>query len=131
MHKPFAGIALYPLYALFVNVSRPLSSLPPHCDWLASIGAPAIPAVWHAAKSVVELLDTVQKRFLRELDLTEEEAPLRYNLAPLSCRRDMAALGLIHRAALGKGPAHFRKWLTASTHQMAYDIRYQGGRHTK
>ena len=89
------------------------------------------PAVWHAAKSVVELLDNAQKRFLRELDLTEKEALLRYNLAPLSCRRDMAALGLIHRAALGKGPAHFRKWFTASTNQVAYDTRYQGGRHTK
>ena len=33
---------------------------------------------------------------------------MEFSLAPLAGRRDMAMLGIIHRAALGKGPAHFR-----------------------
>merc|ERR1712139_451089 len=30
-----------------------------------------------------------------------------FNLAPLATRRDMAMLGVVHRAALRKGPVHF------------------------
>ena len=32
-----------------------------------------------------------------------------FNLAPLSSRRDMALLGVIHRAVLKKGPEHFQR----------------------
>ena len=35
---------------------------------------------------------------------------MHFGLAPLNARRDIAALGIIHRAILGKGPAQFRKW---------------------
>ena len=66
------------------------------------------PAVFHAATTHLELVDRVQKRFLRELGLREEEGLLEFRLAPLSVRRDIAMLGLIHRTALGEGPAHFQ-----------------------
>ena len=89
------------------------------------------PVVWHAADSVVGVLDNVQRRFLRELSLTEEEALLVYNLAPLACRRDMAALGVIHRTVLGKGPQHFKHWFFASERTGGYDTRYRRSLHSK
>ena len=33
---------------------------------------------------------------------------IEFNLAPLTARRDMAMLAVIHRAVLGKGPRHFK-----------------------
>ena len=71
------------------------------------------------ATTELDLLDRVQKRFLREVGLTEEEALCDYHLAPLKCRRDIAVLGLIHRTVLGLGPAHFRNWffpVASATH---------------
>ena len=37
------------------------------------------------------------------------------NLAPLSFRRDIAMLGLIHRCALETGSSHFKTFFTASS----------------
>ena len=34
---------------------------------------------------------------------------MNFNLAPLSTRRDIAMLGLLHRVTLGKGPPHLRQ----------------------
>ncbi len=56
---------------------------------------------YHASSSVLALVDRVQRRLLRELALSEEEALEVYKLAPLSSRRDMAMLGLLHRVILG------------------------------
>ena len=64
-------------------------------------------AIYHAATSALAALDNVQSRFLRDAGVTEEEALLEFNLAPLPTRRDMAMLGVIHRASLGKGPQQF------------------------
>merc|ERR1712110_444462 len=36
--------------------------------------------------------------------MDEREALMSFRLAPLRSRRDIAALGIIHRAVLGKGP---------------------------
>ena len=65
------------------------------------------PAVYHAAKTTLAGIDAVQRRFLRECGLSDEEALLHFNLAPLETRRDIAVLGLIHRSVLGGGPRHF------------------------
>ena len=65
------------------------------------------PAVYHAAKTTLAGIDAVQRRFLRECGLSDEEALLHFNLAPLETRRDIAMLGLIHRSVLGGGPRHF------------------------
>ncbi len=62
------------------------------------------PGIYHASSSVLESLDNVLRRLLRELGLTELEALHHFNLAPLETRRDIAMLGVIHRAVLGKGP---------------------------
>jgi hypothetical protein len=42
------------------------------------------PAIFHASNSVLESLDSVQKRFLREMGVTERDAFLNLGLAPLS-----------------------------------------------
>ena len=70
----------------------------------------ATPAVYHASRSVLAPVDNVLDSFLRRLHVTSAEALLRYNLAPLCSRRDMAMLGLLHRTVLGRGPPHFRQW---------------------
>ena len=49
----------------------------------------------------------MQRRILRECGLSDEEALLHFNLAPLETRRGIAMLGLIHRSVLGCGPRHF------------------------
>ena len=41
--------------------------------------------------------------------VSKVDALVHFHLAPLSVRRDIAMLGLIHRAVLGKGTPHFQK----------------------
>ena len=60
-----------------------------------------IPGYFHASPSVLACIDRVQKRFLREVGLTEAEALLDFRLAPLKARRDMAILGFLHRVNIG------------------------------
>ena len=68
------------------------------------------PAIYHATQAVLAQLDCVQDSFLRELGLSSEDALLHFNLAPLSMRRDIALLGVLHRAAIGSGPPQFREF---------------------
>ena len=90
------------------------------------------PAVYHASDTVLQNLDKVQRYFLRELGLTAEEALLDYKLAPLSTRRDLALLGLVHRTVLGKGPPHFCKWFYLnSTQRHQYNTRRQTTLHNR
>ena len=67
--------------------------------------------MYHATRSVLKKLDKCQDVFLREISLTPEEALVDHNLAPLTMRRDVAILGLIHRAAIGRGPPQLREML--------------------
>eukprot|EP00959_Pyramimonas_sp_CCMP1952_P413158 8657694-Pyramimonas_sp.AAC.1 len=53
-------------------------------------------AISHASSTALSVLDSVQYRFLRALEVTEESALKGHCLAPLSVRRDIAILGLIH-----------------------------------
>jgi hypothetical protein len=46
----------------------------------------------------------VQRRFLRDAGVDDVTALMDFHLAPLSMRRDIAMLGMLHRAALGQGP---------------------------
>ncbi len=67
-------------------------------------------AIYHACVSSLEAIDRVQGRFLEELGVDKWHAFMVFNLAPLSLRRDIAMLGLIHRAVLGQGPMHFQRF---------------------
>jgi len=66
------------------------------------------PAITHAASSHLDHLDSVQKRFLRNVGISSFEALHVLNLAPLSCRRDIANLGIIFRAITHRGPKQLR-----------------------
>ena len=68
------------------------------------------PGIYHAATTVITSLDRILERFLRDINMTSEEALMNCNLAPLATRRDIAMLGLIHRTVLGLGPRQFQKW---------------------
>ena len=66
-------------------------------------------AIYHATTTVLVLLDKLQDYFLKELGITREVALIDHCLAPLAMRRDIALLGLLHRAAIGEGPPQFRE----------------------
>ena len=66
-------------------------------------------AIYHATRTVLRKLDAVQTRFLRDAGVDEVTALMKFHLAPLSMRRDIAMLGMIHRAALGEGTPQLRK----------------------
>ena len=72
------------------------------------------PGLYHAAPSVLDRIDRVQRRFLRVVGFTELEALELYRLAPLPCRRDMAMLGVLHKISLGLAPSQlaalFLQW---------------------
>ena len=68
------------------------------------------PAVYHATKKVLNRLDAIQTRFLKNVGVDEITALSEFKLAPLAMRRDVAMLGLIHRTVLGKGPVQFKEF---------------------
>lgn len=67
------------------------------------------PAIYHASCSALAPVDGVQRRFLKETCVSDEDALFVFHLAPLSVRRDIAMLGVIHRTVLGGGPSQFRE----------------------
>ena len=69
------------------------------------------PGISHAATTVLAPLDRLQENFINQLGVSQYEAFVHFNLAPLSVRRDIAMLGVIHRTLLRHGPTHFCKWI--------------------
>ena len=68
------------------------------------------PAIYHAIRAVLSRLDAVQTRFLMDIGVNELTSLVSFRLAPLSTRRDIAMLGVLHRTMLGKGPNHFSEF---------------------
>ena len=64
-------------------------------------------AIFHAAQSHLESLNRIQRSFVQELGLTEAQAFLQFRLAPLELRRDIAALGFLHKIQLGDAHLDF------------------------
>ena len=75
------------------------------------------PGIYHACSSLLDRIDAVQRAFLREVGLSAEDAITRYSLAPLESRRDIAMLGVIHRAALGEGPEQLHQFFRVQVPQ--------------
>ena len=73
------------------------------------------PAIYHATKAVLRRVDAVQRNFLRDIGVNEVTALLHFHLAPLSTRRDIAMLGMIHRTVSGKGPSQFTEFFRRDT----------------
>ena len=76
------------------------------------------PAIYHATRACLRRLDAVQSRFLQDIAVDEITALVRFHLAPLSTRRDIAMLGLIHRTVLGKGPPQFKDYFKRQHHSL-------------
>ena len=87
------------------------------------------PARYHAATTHLADIDGLQTSILRNLGITEYDALMAFNLAPLCSRRDMAMLGVIHRTILGKGPPHFKEHFKLKANGRIADPREEiGGR---
>ena len=65
------------------------------------------PVLLHASHSVLIPLDMIQNRFLSNNGITIEDTALHFKLLPLRQRRQIAALGVIQRTVLKKGPEQF------------------------
>ncbi len=65
--------------------------------------------IYHATDRHLDSFDSVQTRYLFDLGVSSVETLVEYNLAPLCVRRDIALLGVIHRAACGVGPAELHQ----------------------
>ena len=73
-------------------------------------------AIYHATGAILGPLDKLQRRFISNLGITIEEAFIAFNFASLEARRDMAMLGLIHRAAVGQGPIQLQTRFPPARH---------------
>ena len=71
----------------------------------------ATAGIYHASATALEPLDKRQVALLMELGITQEAAFSGMNVAPLCTRRDIAMLGVIHRAVLGEGPEQFQIYI--------------------
>ena len=67
--------------------------------------------IFHASDSLLAKIDETQRRFLRELSITEEEAYLQHNFAPSQLRRNIGILGLMHKRVIGECHPIFCKLL--------------------
>ena len=59
-----------------------------------------IAGIYHAITTALTPLDRILDRLLRDINMSATEALLNCNLAPLSSRRDIAMLDIIHRVVL-------------------------------
>ena len=57
-------------------------------------------AIFHAAPSKLERLDTVQSSFLRHMEINERQAYLEFNLAPLQLRLDIGMFGVLYKICI-------------------------------
>jgi len=83
---------------------------------------------FHAAASLLEKIDDVQNRFIRDLGFSTDEAFLTFNFPPPSLRRNIGILGLLHKRVLGKCHPSFETLLPWQSDQ----VHAEGGqRHSK
>ena len=64
-------------------------------------------AIFHAAPSKLDYLDSVHRSFLRHLGIDEKRAYMEFNLAPLKLRRDIGILGVLFTICGGAAHADF------------------------
>ena len=70
--------------------------------------------IFHASDSVLRPLDRVLERLLNALGISALDALHHFRLAPLRTRRDIAILGVIHRAVLRQGPVELQEFFQVS-----------------
>ena len=80
-----------------------------------------IGGIYHATQHILAPLDRILTTFVHALNLEVEEAFLKYNLAPLALRRDIAMLGFLHKLNLPESHADIRALFP---HLPCHDIRF-------
>lgn len=68
-------------------------------------------------------LDHILEKFLETIGISTYDALIEFNLAPLSTRRSLSALAVIHRAVLLKGPKHLHQFFQLDPHRPRYSTR--------
>ena len=66
---------------------------------------------FHAATSLLDKVDQVQRIFLNKLEVSESTAFLDFNFAPTVLRRSIGILGLLHKRVLGQCHGSFEQFL--------------------
>ena len=66
---------------------------------------------FHAVPSLLDKIEHAQNRFLKELEVSPEQAFLDFNFAPPRIRRNIAVLGLLHKRVIGKCHPSFQRLL--------------------
>ena len=61
-------------------------------------------AIFHCHPRCLMMLDSIQNDLLEVLQVSNKDALLNFNLAPLSARRSISMLILLHRTQLGIAP---------------------------
>ena len=92
------------------------------------------PGYYHASPSCLDCIDRVQRRFLREISVSEERALLDYRLAPLQTRRSISILGFLHRITLGQVSTQIAKLFPKAPEIVVPDnisSRVRGERHNR
>ena len=87
--------------------------------------------IYHTSLSHLESLDVLQTRFLRDIGLIQETAFLEHNMAPLKLRRDIGALGLLHKIQLGDAHLDFGNLFARQTCEFIANTRHGRRRHGK
>ena len=87
--------------------------------------------VYHACSSHLQKIDKVLSNFLGELGIDFSTALHDYGLAPLESRRDIAMLGVIHRAVLNEGPPQLRKYFVRDHSIARHNTRVSERRHSR
>ena len=89
------------------------------------------PAFLHASSSLLQPIDHLFDRLLSYTGVSYCDALIHFNLGPLSVRRDIAALGIIHRAVLGQGPAQLKEFFVLESSSLQRFTRLGKRRHGK
>ena len=63
------------------------------------------------------MIDRIQRRFLRFVGLSEQDAFMKHNIGPLSLRRSIAMLGFIYRCVRGQAPKPCCSLFTLDVHR--------------
>ena len=90
-----------------------------------------IVAFFHAPASTMKPIDRIFYRFLRAIGLSDVDAFRYFNLAPFQVRRQIAALGILHRRVLQLSPLPISEMLPFDTSIRSYNTRLAVRMHDK
>ena len=79
--------------------------------------------VFHAAATLSDKFDTIQRQFLHSMGGSERDSLLRHNLASLKLRRCFAMLGFIFKCVRGFAPKRCCALFTRDTSEPVFDTR--------